>query len=233
MATKWVEIHRTDNQSYKGYLALPPSGRGPGIVLVQEIWGVNSHIQTIAEQYALNGFVVLAPDIFWRLEPVVNLSYDEKGTSTARSLMGALDFDQAGIDVATAINFLKECKEVTGRVGVIGYCMGGQLAYRAAAVGRPDVAISYYGGGIQNILPMAEKIQSPILFHYAGLDNLIPENAVNQVKAALQKHPHARFVDYPDAGHGFNCWARPTYHQRSATLAYGHSLLFLGEHLCS
>lgn len=233
MTTKWVEIQRTDSQSYKGYLALPPAGKGPGIVLVQEIWGVNRHIRAVAEQFALNGFVVLAPDVFWRLEPGVDLSYDKEGTSKARELMGAVDFDRAGLDVATAIDFLREYTEVTGRVGVVGFCMGGQLAYRAAAVGRPDVAISYYGGGIQNILMMATNIHSPILFHYAGLDNLIPENAVNQVKATFQEHSGARFVDYPDADHGFNCWARPTYHQRSATLAHGHSLLFLGEHLCS
>lgn len=232
--TQWIDIKQEDNKTFSGYLALPPSGSGPGLLLLQEIWGVNEHIRTVAEQYALSGFVVLAPDVFWRLDERVDLNYDEAGTEQAFDYMKRLDKDQAADDLAAAVQVLKARPEVTGKVGVMGYCMGGMLAYRTAAA-SDDIAaaVCYYGGGIADQLSHAPEVTAPIMFHHGVVDDHIPfETAVSAVKAAFSVHPQALFYDYPQAGHGFNCWGRPSmYHQPSATLAQGRTLTFLADHL--
>lgn len=231
MHGKWIEIPTVEKAGFTGYLSLPPTGTGPGIVIAQEIWGVNSHIRAVADQYAQDGYVVLAPDIFWRQEKHVDLDYDEAGSRKAMALRQAIDDAQAGDDVAAAADHLRTLSEVNGRIGAIGYCLGGQLAYRAAASGKVDAAIAYYGGGIQNNLDLAQALDQPILFHYAELDKLIPADAVARVKAAFAGKSNAQFFDYPGVDHGFNCWGRPAYDQKAAALAHGRSLTFLAESL--
>ena len=116
---KWITISPTDKSTFSGYLALPPAGTGPGLVLIQEIWGVNDHIRAIAEQYALDGFVVLAPDVFWRQQTRTDLNYTETGTADAFELMKSTDFSQATEDVVTAIEHLRGLSQVSGKVGVL------------------------------------------------------------------------------------------------------------------
>ena len=230
-SASWITISSAEQQNFSGYLALPPAGTGPGLVLVQEIWGVNAHIRAVAEQYALDGFVVLAPDVFWRQQERTDLNYDETDSAKAMELMNSLDLGQATEDVALAIEHLRGLPQVSGKVGVVGFCMGGQLAYRAAAIGKPDAAVSYYGGGIHNHLELAEQIQQPILFHYAGNDRLIPASVIKQVREAFKGQTHASFEEYEGVDHGFNCWGRPAYQQRAAALARGRTLIFLAQHL--
>ena len=200
-------------------------------MLIQEIWGVNDHIRAVAEQYALDGFVVLAPDVFWRQQSRTNLDYSEAGTTEALALMHGTDFAQAAEDTVASVEHLRELPQVSGKVGVLGFCMGGQLAYRAAASGKPDAAVSYYGGEIHNHLDLAGQINQPILFHYAGLDGLIPASAVDQVRKAFEGRKDANIHHYEDVDHGFNCWGRPAYNQRAAALARGRTLVFLAQHL--
>jgi|SRR5690554_2544093 len=231
MTSFWIDIPGVEPDGFSGFLTLPPAGSGPGIVLVQEIWGVNSHIRAVAEQYALDGYVVLAPDAFWRQQPRVDLGYDEAGRTRAMELRQQADDQQLGADIAAAARYLKTREDVTGGVAAVGFCLGGQLAYRAAAASAVDAAVSYYGGGIQNNLDLASKISQPILFHYAGLDKMIPEEAVAKVKARFADQYSAMFYDYPEVDHGFNCWGRPAYNQRASALAHGRTLSFLAEHL--
>ena len=148
MNAHWIDISTARGETFSGYLSLPPTGRGPGIVLIQEIWGVNEHIRTLADQYALDGYVVLAPDLFWRLERRVDLAYDEAGSARARQLLQTVDGTQAAADVAAAVDVLRARPEVTGRVATLGYCFGGQMAFRAAALARAEAAVCYSGGGI-------------------------------------------------------------------------------------
>ncbi len=230
-SSQWITLSSTAKNTFSGYLALPPAGTGPGLVLVQEIWGVNEHIRAVAEQYALDGFVVLAPDVFWRQQERTDLDYTENDTEAAFALMNGTDFAQAGEDVASAIEHLRGLPQVTGKVGVLGYCMGGQLAFRAAAYGKPDAAVSYYGGGIHNNLELAQQISQPILFHYARLDGLIPASAVENVRKAFDSHENTDIYEYDGVDHGFNCWGRPAYHQGAAALARGRTLMFLARHL--
>nr|WP_255640352.1 dienelactone hydrolase family protein [Aquitalea palustris] len=213
-------------------MTLPPTGSGPGIVLVQEIWGVNEHIRAVADQYALAGFVVLAPDVFWRLKPRVDLAYDAAGTQQAFGYYQTVDTALAAADVAATVAQLRQLPELTGKVATLGYCLGGQLAFRATALSQADAAVCFYGGGIDQHLELAAQISQPILFHYAGQDEHIAPSAVAQVKAAFAGKDNAVFFDYPAAGHGFNCWGRlAVYNQAAAALATGRTLQFLAEHL--
>lgn len=231
MNSQWIDIATPEGVTFSGYLSLPPTGSGPGLVLVQEIWGVNEHIRAVADQYALDGYVVLAPDVFWRLERRVDLTYDAAGTAKARAFLQNVDTAKAIADLSSAADALRQRPEVTGKVAIVGFCLGGQLAYRTAATGKVEAAVAYYGGGIQNHLAMANQITQPIVFHYAGLDGHIPQSAVTDVKDSFAGRSNATFYDYPTADHGFNCWGRPMYNQQAAALAHGRTLIFLSKNL--
>jgi carboxymethylenebutenolidase len=231
MHASTLSIPSHDGRAFDGYLSLPPKGTGPGLVIIQEIWGVNEHIRTVADQYALDGYVVLAPDMFWRQKPGVDLQYTEADTKFAYQYMQNLDGPNAVADLMDAAKALRARPEVTGQVGSLGFCMGGRLSYELAATGAVDAAVCYYGGGIQGKLALAPAIQVPILFHYAELDDHIPPSAVADVQAAFAGRNNAQFHVYPGVGHGFNCWGRPMYKQRAAALARGRSLQWLAENL--
>ena len=156
--TEWIDIA----PGFAGYLALPPSGRGPGLVLFQEIFGVNAHIRAVAEQYALDGFVVLAPDVFWREKRRVELGYEGVEREQALALMQGYAPEQALADIAASVKALRARPEVGGaKVGAFGYCMGGRLAYLAAATTDVDAAVPFYGGGIHLQLERAAAIRCP------------------------------------------------------------------------
>jgi carboxymethylenebutenolidase len=223
--TQWIDIA----PGFGAYLALPPAGHGPGLVLWQEIFGVNNHIQAVAEQYALDGFVVLAPDMFWRQAPRVQLGYDGADRQQALALMKTYGADDALADIQASVAALRARPEVGGRkLGSFGFCLGGRLAYLSAATTALDAAVAYYGGGIQGQLERAAAITCPTQFHYAAHDDNIPLDAVERVHAAVAG---AEVFVYPGATHGFNCWARASYHAPSAALAHGRALAFLAQHL--
>lgn len=228
--TEWISLASAGGERFDAYLALPPTGRGPALVLFQEIFGVNEHIRAVAEQYALDGFVVLAPDVFWRQQRRVELGYEGADRQRGMALAGALDGAEVALDMADTVAALRARPEAAGKVGAIGYCMGGRFAFVAAASAGVDAAVCYYGGGIHNQLDKAADIRCPVQFHYAERDDHIPMSAVDKVRAAM--HGKAAEVHvYPGAMHGFNCWARASYHAASAALAHGRSLQFLGANL--
>ena len=226
---KWIQVEAAE--PYDAYLALPPAGSGPGRVLFQEIFGVNAHIRAVAEQYALAGFVVLAPDLFWRQQRRVELGYEGEDMQRALAFTKSIDRDALLRDIGSSVAALRARPEVgSHKVGAIGYCMGGRLAYLAAATTDIDAAVPYYGGGIHDNLERAASIRCPVQFHYAGVDNNIPPEAVEKVRAAMAGKS-AEFHVYAGAHHGFNCWARASYHAPSAALAHGRALQFLAQHL--
>jgi len=226
MISRWINI-AADGGAMKGYLSLPPKGNGPGIVLIQEIFGVNSHIRAVADQYALDGYVVLAPDVFWRLEPGLDIGYGEAEFAKGIGLMQKLDFPQAVKDLGAAVKALRGLPECRGRVASLGYCMGGLLSYLCAANAGVDASVCYYGGGIPSHLGEAAKITCPVLFHFAGNDKHIPLEGVEQVKKAFAAKTGSAVHVYPGVDHAFNRWAGAAYHQPSAALAHGRSLSFL------
>jgi carboxymethylenebutenolidase len=229
--TDWIGVPMKGG-TMDAFLALPPSGKGPGLLLLQEIFGVNPHIRGVAEQYALAGFTVLAPDLFWRQTRRVELGYVGAERDRAMELMRTVTRDDAVADMQASLAVLKARPECAGRIGAIGYCMGGRLAFTAAATCAVDAAVSYYGGGIAANLDLAPAIRCPVLFHHAEQDASIPPDAVAAVQAAMAASPGAslaEFHHYPGAQHGFNCWARATYHPASAALALGRSVSFLAR----
>jgi carboxymethylenebutenolidase len=232
ISTEWIRVTTPDGPM-DAYLARPPAGRGPGLLLLQEIFGVNAHIRGVAEQYALAGFTVLAPDAFWRQDRRVELDYVGADRDRALTLMRGLSREQAVADMSASIAALKAHAACTGRVGAVGYCLGGRLAFAAAALCNGlERAVCYYGGGIATQLELAKRIYIPVQFHHAEMDSSIPPEAVASVKAAMAQAPaaaQAEFHHYPGAQHGFNCWARSAYHPASAARALGRSVGFLAE----
>ena len=235
MTGQWIDIPAFDGGTFKAWLALPPSmprpEPAPGLVVLQEIWGVNAHIRAVAEQYASDGYVVLAPDLFWRMRARVDLTYGEEDSKLAYAYRKAIDLDLADQDIRSTVAVLKAMPEVAGGTAAIGYCMGGMLAYRAAAKAGIDCAVCYYGGGIAQQLGLAPTIAIPMALHFGEKDTHITPEHVAAIEAALADRDEVMISTYPAADHGFNCWARPSYDQRSAALAHGRSLAFLATHL--
>jgi len=233
--TSWIDVTSSDGQRFGAYLARPPKtptdAAAPAIVVLQEIWGVNAHIRAVVEQYASDGFVAVAPDVFWRMRPRVDLGYNEADNKQAFAFRHGLDLDLADQDIAATVALLRTMRGVNGRVVAVGYCMGGLLAYRAAARVEIDCAVCYYGGGIDGQLELASAIDVPLAFHFGEKDQHITVDAVDAVKKTFAGRDNVRIDTYAAAGHGFNCWGRPSYHQNAAALAHGRSLAFLATHL--
>jgi carboxymethylenebutenolidase len=228
--SKWIDI-ATEDGTFQAYLALPHTGKGPGIVLIQEIFGVNQHIREVADQYAADGYVVLAPDIFWRAEPRVELGYVGADRDKGIAIAQQTDFSKILKDIGATAQALRTLPEFDGKIASIGYCLGGRLAYNSAASSLVDAAVAYYGGGIQNQLERAAEIKVPILFHYAEDDSSIPMSAVDEVRKRFTGRDNAEFHLYVGAHHGFNCPYRATYQQHASALAHGRTLVFLTHHL--
>lgn len=227
----WIDVP-TAGGKCQAYLSLPPTGSGPGILLIQEIFGVNTHIRAVADQYAQDGYVVLAPDLFWRQKPRIELGYAADDMTQGIAMMSQADIPQTIADLSDAAKALRARPESTGSgIAGIGYCFGGRLTYLLAAAGVIDVAIPYYGGGIQNETDKAAAIGVPMLMHFGEKDSMIPQSAVQKIRDSLAGKRNVDIHVYPEADHGFNCWARGSYHQRSAALAHGRSLEFLASHL--
>jgi carboxymethylenebutenolidase len=231
VTSRWIDIPAGGTDSFGAYLALPKAGKGPAVIIIQEIFGVNSHIRSVADQYAQDGYVAIAPDVFWRTQPRVELGYVGADRDKGIEILQKTHVDLAVADIGATAAALRAMPEVTGKIAAIGYCFGGRLAYLAAAQGSLDAAVAYYGGGIQNQLELADRIKVPMLFHYGELDAHIPVSDVGEVKARFAGRDNAELFLYPNADHGFNCSDRASYHQHSAALAHGRTLTFLGERL--
>jgi len=209
-----IELTASDGHRLAAYAAEPAARARGGIVVIQEIFGVTRHIRDVADQYAAAGFYALAPALFDRVERDVDVPYTDAAKGIA--YMQAMKLDKVLLDVKAAVDAAGKF----GRVGVVGYCWGGTLAYLAAARLEVAAAVSYYGGGTTNYL--AEKPACPVMYHYGERDSHIPLSAVEQVRAA---DPQGVFYLYP-AGHGFNCTHRDSYDPASAKLAFDRSLEF-------
>lgn len=227
----WVEISRLGSERFSGYVALPRDGSGPGLLLIQEIWGVNAHIRELAEQYAAEGFVVLAPDVFWRREHRVELGYDQGGTERAYMHYQSMDVPQAKSDLDQAVDFLGRLDAVKGPLGVVGFCMGGKLAYELAANPKLSAGVSYYGSGIGSTVSRIKSMAFPFLFHFAAEDHLITMEEVRALLPVIEQTGDASFEIYQGVGHGFACPHRPAYSMQAALTAKAITLRFLSDNL--
>ncbi len=215
-----VTLTTKDGKALGAYVARPAGAPRGGVVVIQEIFGVNPHIRSVADQYAAAGYLAIAPALFDPVEPGVELGYDAAGIEKGLELVGRLGFDAAIAGVEAAAAFIASA----GKVGAVGYCWGGTVAYLGATrLGLP--AVSYYGG--RNVQVAGEKARAPLMFHYALKDAHISAEDRSVVE---QANPDAAFYVY-DADHGFNCNVRGSYHAPSAALAFDRSLDFFGRNL--
>jgi len=227
-----VTIQAFDGGQFQAYLALPASGRGPGIVLIQEIFGVNQVMRDIANWYSARGFVVICPDLFWRQEPGVQLTdQTEAEWQRAFGLYQGLDEAKAVADTAAAMAFLRTHPACTGKVGAVGFCLGGNLAYLLAARHNPDCAVGYYGVSIENALDESVNIHTPLMLHIAVKDKYCPPEAQAQIHAALDVNPHVIIYDYPDQDHAFARIGGVHSDKAAAELANLRTLEFFVRHL--
>jgi carboxymethylenebutenolidase len=219
-----VKLRSRDGESIGAYVARPAGEPVAGLVIVQEIFGVNAHIRSVADGYARDGFLAIAPALFDRYERNVQLSYEGADMQKARSLIQRLNQDKAVEDVDAALGWLR--RELPGkRAGVVGYCWGGSLAWLSATRLKTDAAVGYYGGYIAKFA--GETPHAPVMLHFGTQDAHIPKSDVDQVQAA---HPDVQIFWY-DAGHGFNCDQRASYQPDAARVARERSLAFLRQHL--
>src|SRR5690349_5882467 len=147
-----IKINSIDNGEFNAYMALPASGYGPGIVVLQEIFGVNQYLRDVADWYAAHGFVALVPDLFWRIQPGIELTDKGDDWKKAIELYQKIDEKKAVEDSAAALEFLRKHSSCSGRAGAVGFCMGGKLAYLLSVRYKPDCAVGYYGVGIEQSL---------------------------------------------------------------------------------
>jgi carboxymethylenebutenolidase len=221
----FVELTAKDGHTLGAYEAMPAGTPRGGLVVIQEIFGVNPHIRWVVDGYAADGYHVIAPAIFDRRERGVELEYDGADVEKARSLRRSISDEEFLSDIAAALDRVKSA----GKVGIVGYCLGGSLAWLSAArVPGFSAAIGYYGGQVASMLD--EKPKCPVMLHFGEIDPSIPPADTAKVRDALQPAGIPVFV-YPHAGHAFNRYGNKAWHEDSAVLARERTLKFLRENV--
>ena len=224
---KMIELTASDGHKLAAYKADPSgsnSGKARGgIVVIQEIFGVNSHIKAVADGYAADGYVAIAPAMFDRVQRGYDTGYSPPEIEAGRALMQKIDWAKALLDVDAAVAEAKK----TGKVGLVGYCWGGTVAWRAASktAGLACTA-PYYGGGMPNFIN--EKPKVPVMANFGELDQ---SPTLDQAKAIAKAHPEITAHFYPGAGHGFNCDHRGSYNKDASKLARERTLAFFRQHV--
>ena len=226
-----IKLKAADGKEFSAYQALPEGGRGPGLIVIQEIFGVNSHIREVVDIYAELGFVAVAPDVFFRIKPGLDIGYSAEDLQIGFGYYGKLDWQQATADLASTARAMKEMDAVVAKVGSVGYCMGGNLSFRLATTNAVDAAVSYYPGGIENALDLVGNLRTPALVQFGEKDDHISTSVVDQVKAALAEKRNTQVLVYPEAEHGFNCDKRGSFNRHAAMVALARSNMFLHKYL--
>jgi carboxymethylenebutenolidase len=219
---EWIHLTASDGHGFNAYAAQPRKTTRGSLVLVQEIFGVNSHIRGVADSFAEEGFHVLAPCYFDRVEPGIELGYQPDDVARGRELKAEVGYENALRDTGAAVaRLISEGHSV----GVVGYCWGGDISWLTGADLPVDCSVCYYGGGIVNLLDHKPRV--PLQLHFGEEDHAIPLEAVKKIHAAV---PEAELYLYP-AGHGFNCDQRGSYDAKSAATARARCLDFLDSNL--
>ncbi len=228
-----TEIRISDEQQMGGHLSLPPAGHGPGVLVLMEIFGVGAYIRRATERLAELGYVALAPDLYRRIAPGLELGHDADGLARAMETAQRLDPVGAVEDSLAALAALRQRPEVQDRgAGVLGFCLGGTLAYEVAVAGDPDAAVCYYGSGIASSLERAERISCPVLFHFGAQDDYIPRQDAERVCALAEQHSGWECHIQPDAGHAFDNHEAPMFSRPpAAARAWEITAEFLARNL--
>ncbi|MCP5083526.1 MAG: SDR family NAD(P)-dependent oxidoreductase [Alphaproteobacteria bacterium] len=224
---KYMTVGAADGGQFQAYIARPEKGSGPGLVLLQEIFGINDYMMDMADHFAEEGYVAVVPDLFWRQEEGVNLGYSEEDFQKAFGLYQEFDVDQALKDIQDTITTVRGQRFVKGKVGTIGYCLGGLLAYLSATRTDADVAVGYYAVGVQDYLKEAKKISCPLTLHFAGEDQFCPAEAREAIYKQLEGKDGVSLHLYEGQDHAFATPGRDHFDKPSTLMAYSRSLATL------
>jgi carboxymethylenebutenolidase len=228
MGGKFIQITGKAGETFRAYKSVPRSGDGPAVIVLPEIFGINQHIRDVADFYAEEGYVALAPDVFWRVEKDVELGYSDTERDKALELLGRFDIDQGVRDILATVAAARALPEVTGpdgrkAVGVVGFCLGGRLAYLTAARGEVDAAVGYYGGGIDKLLDEAGNVECPLTLHFGAEDRISQPEVIDKIRQAFAGRRDVEVFVYPGAGHAFN---RPghSFNKPAAMMAHSRTI---------
>lgn len=223
MATTTVSLPTPDGGAMPAFLATPPAGPGPGLLIIPAIFGIDPGMQQLATDLAAHGAVVLVPDPFWRTDPGVT-GFDEAGFARGMARARAFDAAQGQADFGVALAALKARPECNGRAAALGVCFGGRFALLAAAAAQVEAAITFHGGGLTRHLDLAPQVRCPLSLHFAGDDNSIPPADIAAIRAAFSAHPDLRLEVYPGVKHGFTHPTSPNFDPPAAAKAHGDLL---------
>ena len=222
----------TPDGAFSAYVARPAAARAPAVIAIQEIFGVNWVMREVCDRLAAAGYLAVCPDLFWRLEPDVDITDQSKAEwDKAFDLMNRFDVDQGVEDIRGAIDQVRSSAGCDGKVGAVGYCLGGRLAYLTATRTDSDASVGYYGVGIEGYLGEAERLAHPLMLHIAEEDGFVPKEAQALIEGALKDHPQVSLHTYPGCDHAF---ARPGgahYDAKAAAQADGRTLAFFKQNL--
>lgn len=228
-----IDIKASDGSgSFMAYKATPQSGTGPGILVIQEIFGVNQVMRDIADGFAAQGYVAVCPDLFWRQQPGIQITdKTEEEWQQAFKLFGGFDVDKGVDDLEATLAALRELDECTGKAGSVGYCLGGKMAYLMATRSDADCNVSYYGVGIDELVGEAKNIENPLLMHVATEDGFVPKEAQAKMHEALDPLPQVTIHDYQGNDHAFARVGGEHYDPEAAKLANQRTDAFFKQHL--
>ncbi|PHY13652.1 carboxymethylenebutenolidase [Caulobacter sp. B11] len=222
----------TPDGAFSAYVARPAAASAPAVVVIQEIFGVNRVMRDICDGLAAQGFLAICPDLFWRIEPGIDITdKSEAEWKRAFELYNAFDVDAGVSDIAATIAAARTLPGASGKVGAVGYCLGGLLAFLTATRTDADASVSYYGIGIEKHLAETEKLARPLLLHVAELDQFVPPEARKMILDGLKDHPQIEIHTYAGRDHAFAREGGEHYDAADAAKANGRSLTFFKTHL--
>ncbi len=224
-----IEIETPDGPM-PSHLWLPPGGTGPGLVLVQEIFGVSDYIRQRGADLAELGYVVCAPEVYWRIPGADLDDTSDDLLQDAMALAQQVDWSQAVADVALTVRQLRDRPEVSSGVGMVGFCFGGGLAFHVAAVEPVEVLVSYYGSALGDLTHLADQVKAPSLHHFGLADAFVPTETQDRIRAAVTA-AGAQFATYPGANHAFDNPSPMFHHPEASAAAWERTARFLSEHL--
>jgi carboxymethylenebutenolidase len=222
----------TPDGAFSAYVARPDAAKAPAIVVIQEIFGVNAVMRAICDDLAAQGYLAICPDLFWRIEPGIDIT-DQSDAEWKRAfeLFNAFDVDAGVKDIAATIELIRGDPGCDGKVGAVGFCLGGLLAFLTATRTDADASVGYYGVGIERYTAEAEKLASPLLLHIAEEDQFVPKAAQELIITALKNHPQVELHTYPGRDHAFARKGGAHYDAQDAAIAEGRTLDFFKKHL--
>ncbi|MGE0224623.1 MAG: dienelactone hydrolase family protein [Acetobacteraceae bacterium] len=226
-----VRVRAHDGGEFEAFLATPSRGKGPGIVLLAEVYNANHWAREVGQGYAEAGFVTLTPDLYWRKSPGEYLSYTPEGQQRGRDLGFTLDLDLFIHDLKTCVAWLRARPECNGHVGAVGFCLGGKLVYLGMARHVLEAGVGYYPVHLENFLDDAKTIEGRLMMHFGSLDHRVPPDLYRTICERLEGKPDIHNYWYEGADHGFNRHGYPPYHPDAAALARPRTLEFLSKHL--